>query len=462
MAVAVKNAPEAAPRGLWNRLPVATLLGVVYVLAGLAVVFALVPRLWQAAVADWLVRWTGEFVNATLLGLVLIAVAAGFVYVGARLVGPQPLPGLRAGVGVGLVAVLLIGLLLRWFGGLMERWTYEGRLFGEAGRLGGIAVTVLVGLVLLAAVGRLFLKPGFTRWLIAAESQGWFSTTTYKRSQGQRVRRGTILGILILTGAGIFTLTQGNRLAGVGDWAINIPFTGRAVIESANDARVVLDQRFPDGWETVTFDRYTLRDINDDLLRNYVKVTVPGIRGELEAGQVVSREAFDKVVAAQQQEIDRLLQQAKEAEDAGRPLEARTRREEAESLRKGMPQAGEPTPATATVTYHQLTLLPAVRFTLPLLLAACSLWLAWRVVNVPTFADFLIATEAEMNKVSWTSRRRLFQDTIVVLTCVVLLTIFLLVADLIWANLLRGIGVLRFGASPVEVQKEAQKARSSW
>ncbi len=34
-----------------------------------------------------------------------------------------------------------------------------------------------------------------------------------------------------------------------------------------------------------------------------------------------------------------------------------------------------------------------------------ALWLAWRVVNVPSFADFLIATEAELNKVSWTTRR---------------------------------------------------------
>ena len=51
------------------------------------------------------------------------------------------------------------------------------------------------------------------------------------------------------------------------------------------------------------------------------------------------------------------------------------------------------------------------------------LWRAWRgMVNFPAFADFLIATEAEMNKVSWTTRKRLVQDTIVVLTTVVLMT----------------------------------------
>ena len=72
------------------------------------------------------------------------------------------------------------------------------------------------------------------------------------------------------------------------------------------------------------------------------------------------------------------------------------------------------------------------RFAVPFLLALSVLWLAWRAVNIPTFADFLIATEAEMNKVSWSSRKRLVQDTIVVLVTTLLLTMFLLVIDLFW------------------------------
>ena len=67
-----------------------------------------------------------------------------------------------------------------------------------------------------------------------------------------------------------------------------------------------------------------------------------------------------------------------------------------------------------------------------LLLAAMGIWFAWRAVNFPTFADFLIATEAELNKVSWTSRKRLVQDTIVVLVTLFLFTIFLLVVDATW------------------------------
>jgi preprotein translocase SecE subunit len=82
------------------------------------------------------------------------------------------------------------------------------------------------------------------------------------------------------------------------------------------------------------------------------------------------------------------------------------------------------------------TLLPDIRYTLPLLLAVGGLWMAWRAVNYPTFADFLIATEAELNKVSWTSRKRLIQDTVVVLVTLVLFTVFLLLVDQLWGWLL--------------------------
>jgi preprotein translocase subunit SecE len=87
--------------------------------------------------------------------------------------------------------------------------------------------------------------------------------------------------------------------------------------------------------------------------------------------------------------------------------------------------------------------LPAARFSVPLILSLLSFWLAYRVVNYPTFADFLIATEAELNKVSWTTRKRLIQDTIVVLVTVILLTVFLFVVDQIWAYTLTKVGVLQ-------------------
>jgi preprotein translocase subunit SecE len=103
-----------------------------------------------------------------------------------------------------------------------------------------------------------------------------------------------------------------------------------------------------------------------------------------------------------------------------------------------------------------LTLLPDLQFTIPLLLIAGSLWFAWRAVNYPTFADFLIATEAEINKVSWTSRRALVRDTIVVLTSLVLLTLFLFVVDIFWSwTLSRSI----VGVLPTEADRAAQMSK---
>lgn len=91
-----------------------------------------------------------------------------------------------------------------------------------------------------------------------------------------------------------------------------------------------------------------------------------------------------------------------------------------------------------------ITLLTDIGNTLPIFMGMLVLWLAWRAVNVPTFADFLIATEVEMNKVSWSSRKRLIQDTIVVLVFVILMTVFLMVVDFFWGWLLSRsfIGVL--------------------
>ena len=65
-----------------------------------------------------------------------------------------------------------------------------------------------------------------------------------------------------------------------------------------------------------------------------------------------------------------------------------------------------------------------------------------RLVHVPTFADFLIATEAEVNKVSWPTRNQLVQATGVVLVFMVFVTLFLFVSDALWQYALTAIGVL--------------------
>jgi preprotein translocase SecE subunit len=114
-----------------------------------------------------------------------------------------------------------------------------------------------------------------------------------------------------------------------------------------------------------------------------------------------------------------------------------------------------------TTEFATLTLLPNVRFTLPVLIAALGLWLAWRLVNMPVFADFLIATEAELNKVSWTTRRRLMQDTVVVLITVALLAVFILITDTVWFKTLSWdvIGVLQVDKNP---KKSSSLTEQPW
>jgi len=107
------------------------------------------------------------------------------------------------------------------------------------------------------------------------------------------------------------------------------------------------------------------------------------------------------------------------------------------------------------VIYSNVPLLPAVQFTLPLLLLALGIWFAWRTVNLPTFADFLIATEAELNKVSWTTQKRLVQDTIVVLVTVVLMALYLFSMDVMWKKVLSWdrIGVLHIPEDKSDTKK---------
>ena len=71
-------------------------------------------------------------------------------------------------------------------------------------------------------------------------------------------------------------------------------------------------------------------------------------------------------------------------------------------------------------------------FGIPSVLLVIGVWVTYRLVNIPAFADFLIAVEAEMNKVSWPTRYELVRASIVVLVTMFALTVMLLVFDSIW------------------------------
>jgi preprotein translocase SecE subunit len=109
-----------------------------------------------------------------------------------------------------------------------------------------------------------------------------------------------------------------------------------------------------------------------------------------------------------------------------------------------------------------VTVLPNASMNVLILIGLLTVWVAFRAVNIPTFAEFLIATEAEMNKVSWTPKKRLGQDTVVVLTTTLMLAMFLLVVDLFWGWLLsrQQIGVLP--GDPTSPDKAGQVERVKW
>lgn len=64
------------------------------------------------------------------------------------------------------------------------------------------------------------------------------------------------------------------------------------------------------------------------------------------------------------------------------------------------------------------------------------------VLNKPRIVDFMIATEAEMKKVNWPSRKEIIGSTIVVIGGTVLIALLLFVINLAFGALFRAIGIL--------------------
>lgn len=89
-----------------------------------------------------------------------------------------------------------------------------------------------------------------------------------------------------------------------------------------------------------------------------------------------------------------------------------------------------------------------LRVGFPSLLAAAGAWFIFRLVNYPSFAEFLISVEGEMNKVSWASKQELYRATIVVLSSMCFLGLVLYVYDFMWMWVLTSIGVLSLGGPP--------------
>jgi preprotein translocase SecE subunit len=316
MATAVEPGSEPRTPSAPLSLPLASLIGAVYVAASIAVVLFAIPNFWVTTVTPALKNIT---LTAGSRVVAQVGALAVLLWFGRKLLGDNPPKGIHGG----------IFLVISWAIAIFFLW--RAVALNIEGGAGIIAAGLFAAFLLYLAVRHVTGASGQRR-MVSLEEQGWFSTAAYKRTLGQKARRLTILGILLVGGTGILAYSS----------AGSIPETWRLAMPFENPS--------------------------------------------------------------------------------------------------------------------QITILPDAKSTIPILLGLLTLWFAWRVVNIPSFAEFLIATEAEMNKVSWTPKKRLGQDTVVVLTTTVILTLFLLVVDLFWGWLLSYVGVLPRGTG-ADPNKAAQQAR---
>jgi preprotein translocase SecE subunit len=370
MAVAVQPATDTKKPTQPMGLIAASVIGAVFVLFGLFIVLRGIPWVWDQYIHAGLTKATNSFVSTALLITIQAAAAILFVYAWAKLGAGKQVPGFKGGVFFIIVAVGIA------FFSIKAIWSH---LPPNQPLNFATIVVLLFNVTVLFLLVQFFRTGRFTEWSLALDHGGWFDAKSYKRTQGLRVRRLTILGILLVAGSGIWTMMQHNYLP-------------------RNS-----DVRLADG--TVVSNRMGDWVVGGTVHESLSVPTIPANASEEERKQLEKK-----------REETRLENRARPRVESG------------------------------------ITILPDLQFTIPLVLIAATLWFAWRVVNYPQFADFLIATEAEINKVSWTTRRALVRDTIVVLTSLILLTVFLFVVDIFWGWLLSQpwIAVL-----PTQAEKEA-------
>lgn len=322
-AVQPPTSPPARASSTHAGLVIASVFGALVVLGGLVIAGYAVPQIWQEFIAPSASRLPG-FLNVSLRLLFQLGAAGGVIYAGTRLSGDNPPKGLRGGIFLVISTIITIFFVVRAVYINLGDLAYQ------------TPVTLAVLGVLLFGAYKLLMSAWAETKMHTLEEQGWFHTNGFKATQGLKLRRYTLVGILIVGWTGAWSLYYHQAL-GYGDQTITLPF-------------------------------------------------------------------YDKPIA----------------------------------------------------------ILSSKEYTIPFLIALVTAWFAWRLVNVPQFADFLIATEAEMNKVSWSTRKKLTQDTIVVLVTVVLLTTFLLIVDLFWGWLLSQpfVGVLPEKAP--ESQKQASGDSLKW
>lgn len=74
-----------------------------------------------------------------------------------------------------------------------------------------------------------------------------------------------------------------------------------------------------------------------------------------------------------------------------------------------------------------------------------SALIAFWIMNKANVVDFLIATDAEMRKVNWPTRKEIIGSTWIVICGTILMALLLWVVDIAFAYLFQAIGVLEGG-----------------
>lgn len=82
------------------------------------------------------------------------------------------------------------------------------------------------------------------------------------------------------------------------------------------------------------------------------------------------------------------------------------------------------------------------QYLVPGLLCGGGLWLAYRAVNFPKFADFLISVDGELAKVSWPTRLEVVRSTIVVIFVIFMLAGLLFAFDFLWKLVFSTLGIV--------------------
>ncbi len=91
-----------------------------------------------------------------------------------------------------------------------------------------------------------------------------------------------------------------------------------------------------------------------------------------------------------------------------------------------------------------MTYAKPIQVGVPMAIWALCCWLAFRAVNIPRFADFLVSVESELEKVTWPDRQEVLQATVVVLCTMFFLGLFLFLIDLVWTWVFAFIGFTEY------------------